>query len=87
MHVNLVASFENIGVAYVMKRRPSLTNQEIANCIYNGRKRPDATYQEFADRLLSMANRLDGGSLLTANTAVALGTFLSSAGSQKHDLP
>ncbi|GMF50302.1 unnamed protein product [Phytophthora fragariaefolia] len=76
---NPAASYADAGDALVHNFRPVLLGVDIADRIKNERKRWNETYREFADRLLQMADALEGGKTQRANARCALVAFVRNA--------
>jgi hypothetical protein len=72
-------TFASCGAALVKEFRPNLLHADIAEKIRVERKRWDETYREFADRLMQMADALDGGCQLASNSRQALVAFTRNA--------
>lgn len=72
-------TFERCGQALVREFRPNLLHADIADKLRTERKRWDETYREYADRLMQMADALEGGSRLASNARQALVSFARNA--------
>ncbi|KAJ0392079.1 hypothetical protein P43SY_011925 [Pythium insidiosum] len=76
---NPAATYANSADALIWEFRPMLLGVDVAERIKKERKRWNETYREFADRLLQMADALEGGKALTANARHALIAFVRNA--------
>ncbi|KAE8875532.1 hypothetical protein PF005_g13261 [Phytophthora fragariae] len=68
-----------MGDALVHEFRPMLLGVDVANKITNEKKKWNETYREFSDRLLQMADALEGGKSEPANSRHALVPFVRNA--------
>uniref|UniRef100_H3H4W9 CCHC-type domain-containing protein n=2 Tax=Phytophthora ramorum TaxID=164328 RepID=H3H4W9_PHYRM len=76
---NPAASYSDGANALMYEFRPVLLGVDIAERIKKERKRWNETYREFADRLLQMADALEGGKTVPANARHALVAFVRNA--------
>ncbi|POM67908.1 Hypothetical protein PHPALM_15996, partial [Phytophthora palmivora] len=76
---NPAASYSDGANALMYEFRPVLLGVDIAERIKKERKRWNETYREFADRLLQMADALEGGKAVPANARHALVAFVRNA--------
>ncbi|KAE8979885.1 hypothetical protein PR002_g24293 [Phytophthora rubi] len=76
---NPAASYSDGANALMHEFRPILLGVDIAERIKKERKRWNETYREFADRLLQMADALEGGKAVPANARHALVAFVRNA--------
>ncbi|KAJ0391864.1 hypothetical protein P43SY_004478 [Pythium insidiosum] len=76
---NPAATFEEAGDALQTEFRPCLLGVDIADKIKNEKKRWSETYREYADRLLRMADAMEGGNDIASNARHALVAFARNA--------
>ncbi|KAE8975974.1 hypothetical protein PF011_g24245 [Phytophthora fragariae] len=73
------ATYADMGDALVHEFRPVLLGVDVVNKIKNEKKKWNETYREFSNRLLQMADALEGGKSEPANSRHALVAFVRNA--------
>ncbi|KAJ0398171.1 hypothetical protein P43SY_000540 [Pythium insidiosum] len=76
---NPSTTYEDDAAALEHEFRPVLLGVDVADRIKKERKKWNETYREYADRLLQMADALEGGKAVPANARHALVAFVRNA--------